>query len=110
VEVELSGDDRVVADEGPAEVQAAVHAHAGGLQGLGRDLTENHLLGEVLRADPDALPGGATAGDREGGREEQQKRGAPHRRGPQRRSTNPRPKSNPSASSAAGTAPARINR
>ena len=54
------GIERPVADQGAAQIQPAVDRQAGvALDRLRQQLAENHLLGEVLRADDDRAAGAA---------------------------------------------------
>src|SRR5207302_5235612 len=53
IEAELAGLQGLMTDERAAQVQPAVDAHAAGLEPLRSDLTQDDLLGEVFRPDPD---------------------------------------------------------
>src|SRR5439155_7963282 len=103
VRVDLPGTYRRVADERPAEVEAPLGPEPDDLDRLREELAEDALLGEVLRADNDLLAAARATG-------EHQERKPSHRGGRSARSTAPMVRSAPTASSAAGSAPARIIR
>src|SRR5439155_1559627 len=105
VRVDLPRADRRVADERAAEVEPALRPEPHVLDRLREQLAEDALLGEVLRADDDALAAAPAAGEQG----EQHCRPS-HRGGRSARSTTPSATSAPIASSAAGRAPARIIR
>src|SRR5262249_61196416 len=50
VAVDLAGAERGIADECAAEIERPPHPQSKGLDGLGDELAEHALLGEVLRA------------------------------------------------------------
>ena len=117
VEIDVAGLNRAVADEGASQIEPPVDRQPRvALDRLRHQLAENHLLGEVLGADDDALgprPGGegrcrparrstttAAAAARETTPARRAARSA--------RSTSSRPPSTIIASAATGTAPARI--
>src|SRR5439155_26989408 len=102
--VDLPRADRGVADEGAAEVEAALDGDAERLDRLREKLAQDALLGEVLRADDDPVAARAPPGQEQRGEEK------PHRGGRSQRPTAPRPTSAPIARRAAGSAPSRIAR
>src|SRR5262249_55147017 len=107
VDVDLASPQRGIAHEGAAEIELAFDRQPRELDHLRQQLAEHALLGEVLRADDDALTGAAPC---DGGEQQERGGGAPHRGGRRRRSSAPRSASAPRASAAAGSAPARMVR
>src|SRR5207253_7655712 len=104
VRVDLPRADRRVADKRPAEVEAPLGLEADALDRLRQQFAEDALLREVLGPDDDALAAAPAARQQRGDDEQ------PHRGGRSARSTAPMVRSAPTASNAAGSAPARIIR
>src|SRR5262249_19336219 len=104
IEVELARDEAAMAQEAAAEIELPLDPDARSLERLRGDLSQDDLLGEVLRADahgPAALGAAGRKGETEsgGGSDDDE---ASHRRGLRRLSARPRRRSRTSASAAAG--------
>src|ERR1700690_2417291 len=99
INVDLAGQQGLVRHKRPAQVQLALDRRSQPVfEMLGDDLSQQHLLGEVLRADDDR-PGPRASGQQ----------GQCNQAGDSFRSIHPRPPSATTAMSAAGIAPARIS-
>src|SRR5262249_54942587 len=98
---------RRVADERSSEIELALYGNAVGLERLRHQLSQDALLGEVLRPDDDAI---ATAAGGERRDHPEQRGEPPHRGGRPPRSPAPGVPSPARATAAAGSAPARIVR
>src|SRR5207244_11344169 len=108
IQVELPRHERLVTDEGAAEVQLPVHPEALCLQGPRDDLAQQDLLGEILRSDSHGSVLAPATGPC---REQRREQGQPLQASLHfdwRRSRSPRSASAARARRAAGTAPARI--
>src|SRR5579863_5559967 len=110
VNIDAPRENRLVADVAAREVEAPLNEEVGArFQMLGNQFAENGLLGEVLRADHDAINARRPTGSEQSTGENREADAAHgHWEARRRRSTCPNTTSAARASSAAGTAPARI--